>query len=229
MASTRVEGFKPSLSGFRFCNAFRQGPVCRISIPLLGEFPVGNAAGGLCGGMVYTVRDYFEAGVSPPARAEPPEEGHPLFRYIAERLIHSFDIPTGVLKYYRWMVLPQEDHLLVRGVTWKTVHEEWPRIRACIDNGSPACLGLVTVHSLNPVDLGHCHQVLAYGYDLSETGDLALRIYDPNFPSSDDLVLSMNLVEPAAGSPIRYSTGMPVRGFFLTRYRAANVRAKLRL
>jgi hypothetical protein len=44
--------------------AMAGGPARRAVDPSLPEgvvFPVGDASNGLCGGMAYTVRDYFEA------------------------------------------------------------------------------------------------------------------------------------------------------------------------
>lgn len=56
--------------------------------------PIGDASNGLCGGMAFAVRDYFEAGKPPPDDAEPPSEGG-LFDHIVDRLFDSFDLPLG--------------------------------------------------------------------------------------------------------------------------------------
>jgi hypothetical protein len=110
-ASVRVPGFTPSAGGFHFANAFPKEPDFTVDLPGLGVLPVGDASNGVCGGMVFAVRDIFETtGQSFPADTTPPADGTALFRYIVERLIVSFDLPSlGVLKYYEWMVTADGD------------------------------------------------------------------------------------------------------------------------
>jgi hypothetical protein len=83
-ASVRVPGFLPSTSGLHFDNDFPHVPNLKITLPGGSAIPIGDAAHGLCGGMVYTVRDLFEAGISPPRTTNPPSDG-PVFRYLANR------------------------------------------------------------------------------------------------------------------------------------------------
>jgi hypothetical protein len=223
VASVVVPGFRPSVSGFHFSNFFPHGPV--LTVPLLGfgGLPIGDAANGLCGGMAFSVRDLFTAGRPPPPDTVPPAYGSPLFRYLRRRLFHSFNLPHGPLRYFRWMNLPDADTRTMRGLAWRTVCDEWPAIRADLDRGVLPALGLVRVRSPNPLLLGHNHQVLAYGYDLDErTGALAIRIYDPNYADKDDLVLSLNLADPTRKTPMAYGHGEAFRGFFHTRYRPAD-------
>ena len=42
-------------------------PNVEIDLPGGATIPIGDAASSLCGGMAYTVRDLFEAGLAPPA------------------------------------------------------------------------------------------------------------------------------------------------------------------
>ena len=70
-----VAKFAPSTSGFRFPNSFPHVPVRRIGIPGVVSVPIGDASNGLCGGMVFAVRDYFEAGRTPPSDTTAPGEG----------------------------------------------------------------------------------------------------------------------------------------------------------
>ena len=64
----RVEGFLPSASGLHFPNSFDHVPLKTVQIPIVrATVTLGDAAHGLCGGMVYTVRDYFESQQLPPA------------------------------------------------------------------------------------------------------------------------------------------------------------------
>jgi len=53
-----------------------------VNIPALGNVPIGDAHNGLCGGMVFTVRDLFERNIPVPGSASAPEHGSPLFNYI---------------------------------------------------------------------------------------------------------------------------------------------------
>jgi hypothetical protein len=211
MASARVPGFLPSTCGFRFANAFWPQPLFRVPLAGLGHLLVGDASRGLCGGMVFAARDFFEHGCQPPTHCEPPEHGSPLFGYLVRRLFHSFDLPWGPLHYYRWMV--SRDGALLR----HTVRHEWPRVRRDLDAGRPSPLGLVRVRSRDPLRMGENHQVLSYAYGLDEgSGSLLLAVYDPNHPGRDDVTLALNVREPAGGMA---STGDPFRGFFRTPYR----------
>lgn len=222
----RVQGFAPSASGFRFPNSFPPGPVLAVGVGgrRLG---VGNAAKGLCGGMVFAARDLFEDGIAPPPATEPPAGGSPLFRYVVRRLFHSFDLPVGPARYMAWMVLPAGDgrHGL-RGIASRSVRREWPRIKRDLDRGVLSPVGLVRLRSFNPLELGRNHQVLAYGYDLDEgSGRVAIRVYDPNHPGMDNLALSFPL-KPRAGWQVGYVEGeLPVRGFFRTRFQSAGRRS----
>jgi hypothetical protein len=71
-------------------------------------------------------------------------------------------------------------------------NEEWPLIRADIEAGRPSPMVLITVKSVLPWDLGKCHQVLAYAYDV-HGDDILLRVYDPNQPRNNDVYLRFNI------------------------------------
>jgi hypothetical protein len=214
-----VPGFLPSIWGLRFTNHFPPGPV--LVLPLRGarRLAIGDASNGLCGGMVFTVRDYFEAGQRPPDDDEPPGWGSPLFHYLVRRLFDSFRLPSGPVKYYTWMTLPEHDTWYARGLLHRTFREEWPRLRAEIDRGRLAALGFIRHRSANPFRLGENHQVMAYGYTRSATGEVALRIYDPNHGPCDDLTMTFDPSAAAGPGSICYSTGECVRGFFHTPFR----------
>src|ERR1051325_2734530 len=95
----RVDGFLPSTAGLHFPNSFDHVPLKSVQIPVVGTtVTLGDAAGGLCGGMVFAVRDYFEAGQLPPERTTAPNDG-PLYEYLVDRLFESWDIPWGVAHY----------------------------------------------------------------------------------------------------------------------------------
>ena len=230
MRSVRVPGFTPSKCGFPFANDFEKAPVLTIPVPPFGEIPVGDSSGGLCGGMVFAAFDLFLAGRTPPRGTDAPKPGTPLFQYIARRLLDSFNGPAGVYKYLEWMRLPDEGHFfgLFRSIRWYTANGEWPAIRADLDGGRPCPLGLIKVESVNPLDVGDNHQILAYGYDLDDnTGQLDVYVYDPNEPGRDDITLSINVADAANPSAVRYSADPKGRGFFRTPYTPADPSAAL--
>ena len=226
MVTRAVAGFLPSISGFRFPNAFPRVPVRRIGIPGVLSLPIGDASNGLCGGMAFAVRDYFEAGRTPAPATAPPSEG-PLFDYLVDRLFDSFDLPLGPVLYLKLMspLLPDGESFWSRvglaphGRAWQMVHEEWPKVRDEIGAGHPSPLGLIRARSNDPFDLKENHQVLAYGYDLD--GDLlTLHLYDPNRPGRDDVRMSLSLAEPARATTVTFRPpGPAVYAFFRVTYR----------
>jgi hypothetical protein len=223
-----VPGFLPSASGFRFPNAFPHVPVRSIGIPGIVSIPIGDASNGLCGGMAFAVRDYFEAGRTPPQDATPPTTG-PLFAYLVDRLFDSFDLPLGPTRYLRLMspLLSDGDSLWARlglaphGRAW-TMANEWPKIRRDIDEGKPSPLGLVRVKSTDPRELKRNHQVLAYGYELVGRA-LTLRVYDPNRPGDDGVTMRLDIGDPTRPISVRtLPAGSPVFAFFRVTYRVGS-------
>lgn len=225
-SSNRVQNFVASRNALHFINSFPHEPDVAVNILAYGEVKIGDASNGLCGGMVFTVRDLFEFHLPPLPDTAPPAPGSPLFKYIVSRLLASFDLPGGVLKYFEWMNTPDNDTTLwiaIRhGVAWHTIVEEWPKVKSDIDSGHLSPLGLVTVFSPNPADLGLNHQVLAYGYDLDDGDNLTLHVYDPNTGAwaADDVALRLNLSQPSNASPITHNIniGHRVRGFLRVPY-----------
>lgn len=198
-----------------------------VDVPLVGKVPIGNASNGLCGGMVFTAFDIFTAHRGPPTDPMP-AHGTPLFKYIVHRLIDSWDIPEGVLKYFHWMSTPDRDTDMWiakhRGVAWRTIKDEWPAVKHDLDAGRPCALGLVTVKSSKPKDLSKNHQVLAWGYELD--GDqVMVKVYDPNTDrtAGDGVRISMAVGDPTktAHAAHNINIGHPVRGFFRVDYTAS--------
>ena len=164
--------FQPSQDGFEFTNAWPSEPAVVLPTPF-GKINIGNAAAGLCGGMVFAALDYWHTGIPPPATRPAGRPAVPLHRAASGSLWH---LPAGVAQYYQWMNLPDGDSgfevfgrrvVTDRGLAWRTIQTQWPQIAADLDHGTPAALGVVTVASANPAELGLNHQVLAYGYDAS--------------------------------------------------------------
>ncbi len=216
MESARVPGFLPSASGFRFANSFPPGiPVVTIAIPGLGSVPIGDASNGVCGGMVYTVMDLFLSNprLLPPTTTSTPAGGSSLMNYILARLVDGFALQAGplsnVVRYVDFMSTLDHDTWFSRGVPSLIAGNEWPQIKADIEAGRPSPIGLVGGVWVWPTNiaakitmLGHCHTVLAYGYDLDDAANLKLLVYDPNDPLADDSTIEMNIGNPTHTTPI---------------------------
>jgi hypothetical protein len=229
-AYAAVDGFRPSVNGLPFTNNFPRQPMLNMDLPGVGRIPVGDASRGLCGGMIFTTRDFFEAKLTPPALKKPPPPDSSLYRYIVRRLFDSFDVPRGVARYYQLMATPDTDttrsSLMLRGSGRITVVDEWPRIRHELDRGVLTPLSVITLRSYNPVHIGANHQLLAYAYEQRRTA-VTLHVYDPNtaLDQADDVTLSFDVTYPTGPVPITHNLaidGRPVRAFFLARYRWAN-------
>ena len=200
-----------------------------IGVPGVISIPIGDASNGLCGGMAFAARDYFEAGRTPTTETTAPGEGR-LFDFLCARLFDSFDLPMGPARYLELMSPMLADGesiwsragLLPHGRAWRTIRDEWPKVRADIDAGHPSPLGLIKVKSSDPRQLKQDHQVLAYGYDLTG-GLLTLRLYDPNQPERDDVMLSAGPLDPTRPLAITPSppTG-PIHAFFRVAYAAVD-------
>jgi hypothetical protein len=229
IASRSVPGFLPSTSGFRFANDFPHVPVRYVGIPGLIRIPIGDASNGLCGGMAFAARDYFEKHRPPPEDTTAPGAG-PLFEFLCDRLFDSFDLPVGPARYLELMSPLLSDGETVwsrigigpHGRVWQTVRDAWPKVRADIDAGHPSALGLIKVKSSDPRQLKHDHQVLAYGYDLKD-GIVKLRLYDPNQPGRDDVTLSLSVADPSRPTAITVSPPAgSVYAFFRVTYAEAS-------
>ena len=216
--------FLPSSNGFKFGNHWPDEALLRlIKMPNpFGDITIGNASNGICGGMAYSIADYYESGQLPPAQTSNPSGiGDPLFDYLVQRLIDSFDLPGGVLTYYKYMdpAYPDTPRIDAEGRAWIMAHEGFPAVMAAIDAGRPCTLGLVMVKSLLPTDLGHNHQVLAYAYQL-DGGNATVWVYDPNSPDTDSISLSFDLSD--ASNPINVTHNVnsdgPIYTFFATAY-----------
>jgi hypothetical protein len=197
---TAVPGFLPSINGLHFANRFPPGPTVR-----LGPFDtrwiggLGNASGGLCGGMAWYVRERFTAGQPIVPDTQVPANGSPLFQALVRRQVLSLDWLRTPLRFWLMAARGADD------AARRSRQTELPRIRESIRSGRLAMVGLVRRVGWNPADQTESHQVLAYGID-TQAEATTLRIYDPNWPDRDDVTIS---VGPAA---IRQSTGEELFG-----------------
>jgi hypothetical protein len=197
--SNTVPGFLPSTHGLHFANQFPPGPTVRFGPIDPRRIGIGDASTGLCGGMSWYVRERFEAGQPVPSDTRPPANGSALFRRLVRLQVRSLEwlrTPVGF-----WLMGARSRDRIAR----RSRDREWPRIRATIDAGRLAQVGLVRHTGLNPFNLTKSHQVVAFGYTV-EGETVRLQLYDPNWPGRDDVAV---VIEP---SLIRQSTGEPLNG-----------------
>jgi hypothetical protein len=215
--------FSASANGFAFANRWPHVPPLRFRVrgPVPVELAIGDAANGLCGGMVFAALDLWLADLTPPADPLPPAEGTPAFRYLVQRQLASFEFGLGPARFY------------LLGAPWRSpasrssevLRRELPRVRRELAAGRPAAIGLVHAVSANPATLIQDHQVVVYGIDAgSDPGSLSLRLYDPNLPGDDTVRLVIRRPASAGnrgagGLQLAYSGGPPVVAFFLQGYR----------
>lgn len=147
--------------------------------------PITDASAGLCGGMVFTVMDYYYNHLLPTdQQTAPASPDDPLFLHIRDRLWDSFDVSGEGYRYlaYSSRTYPNGDEGplqllgLARGRSWVTYREAFPQIQQDIDNGQLSPMGLIQTDNFA---IGDNHQVLAYGYQKSGQ-KVTLFIYDPN-------------------------------------------------
>ena len=200
-ATNAVPGFLPSTHGLRFANRFTPGPTLRLGPIDPRWVGIGDASAGLCGGMSWFVRERFEAGLPIPTDTEAPANGSALFRTLVRRQVYSLDWLRAPLRFWLAGALGTEQ-------AGRRSHEvEWPRIRAVIDAGRPSMVGLVRHTGWNPFSMTQSHQVLAYAYEVAANNSISIRIYDPNWPSRDDVAITLG-----AGGEICQTTGEPLAG-----------------
>ena len=197
--------FAPRQHGLRFENAFS------YQVHLLAHLPVGRPfAFGLCGGMCLAALDYWYAGQPVPSYRRPPPPGDPLYRYLLRRQVDSL-MGLDVLPRLATWVLKSD-----RAVESLTARE-FERLRPQLDLGLPTVLLLVRSSGLGDPTMNH--QVLATGYEFDEQTHRAnLMVYDPIYPN-EEIVLIMDLADPATGIGLWHQKGDLTRGFYVTRYK----------
>jgi hypothetical protein len=203
-----VPGFLPSRSGFPWPNAWPHVAPVRVGLGAVGV-GVGDAARGLCGGMVFAVADLVTAGVATPVDAQP-APGTPRFRYVVRRQVESFD----------WLRLPLRFLLATAWPRWRARESRVAvaAVRESIDGGRLAMLGLVRVASPNPFRVTENHQVVAWRYRL-DGRELHVGIYDPNHPAADDVELRLTLgTDDRSVVALAQSTAEPLVGLLRAPY-----------
>ena len=165
--------FDPTRHGFKFGNSFINNFISAFNVRTRG----------LCGGMVYSALDYFNAGMEIPQQSYAPAEGSPLREYLYKRQVDS--VTRNLDKWVEYTVNPfgiRDSEFFGWGL--QLGHGRLGELCGFIDRGRPVPIGL------SKTDASPDHQVLAIGYDLGRyrgninfhSGDVSIYVYDPNHP-----------------------------------------------
>lgn len=187
------------------------------------------SAYGLCGGMAYAARDYYDLGlVLPRGRnigdvpsGPPGSPAATLRNYIFQRLLDSLGEGDVGSKLLLWMAaLHFVPHIFGGGPAWLLAHtrEEWQQLKQHLDTGKPWPITIIGTSRLP----SNQHQVLAYGYEDPGDGTGTLYLYDPNCPSDTTSGQTIQLDFRGSGLQAVESCGMadrgPLQGFFCADY-----------
>jgi hypothetical protein len=236
-----VPGFAPSRNAFKFLNTTWDGSLPVVTVGYLmhrlieaapggiGDviaqtldvvgidddfLPLTHADQGMCGGMSFAMRDYWENQLLPPYRTtNPASTSDPVYGYLRDRLVDSFDIVGGGYRFLLYMlpVYPNGDEGFVQAVgiwlgrSWTSYRQEWPKIKADLDAGTLSPVGLIQAISANPGDIGKHHQVLAYAYEQSASV-VTLHLYDPNAGANDGVRLRFDIGDTAGAVHVQRCT-----------------------
>ncbi len=195
MREHTIENFTPGegTGWFKFANGFNTNIYDPKGIVTWNYIPVGHASFGLCGGMVYAARDYYEAHVALP-QCEELDLSSSLGDFIKKRQVDSVINTTDLFTYSLQTISGDRNSDYAMCVT------EWSKIKATIDGNHPATLGLILTKSYNPLDITKNHQILAYSYSIIDEDigrKISIGFYDPIYPKRNDLLLEFNVDDAA--------------------------------
>jgi hypothetical protein len=194
--------FLPSRHGFQFGNAFK-GYMLPFSVPFLSDSRV-SATYGLCGGMSAAAVDFLNYGRGIPPVQAAPRRGTKFHRYLFRRAIDSFAMGESILRFARWMLLPDKGP----NGAWRLTYKAWEEVRAALDQHRLVPLGQLRAKAANLQEVARRvwenHQVLAYGYIQNPDGSADIRIYDPNCQKDDNVFMHVEQVQVGEqdGAPI---------------------------
>lgn len=203
--------FIPAEHGFQFVNRF-PGYWLPFSISAIPDIPSVSNIYGLCGGMSATSYDFMLAGIPIPERRRCPGRVTPLHQYLHRRQVDSLTMGKQVVRFIRWMALPDE---AVQLRTAEAVKELKPRL----DAGIPTPIGMVYISSKETWQIWQNHQVLAVNYT-EEDGLLRIQIYEPNYPRRNDVFIQCWSDERGGLKSVQMmgDKSKHVRGFFTMPY-----------
>ncbi|NLE45002.1 MAG: hypothetical protein GX620_09805 [Chloroflexi bacterium] len=194
-------------------------PLAVLVIRVLLERHLGPLYG-LCGGMCFVALDYYRSGLTPiqiGVGERRPVPGTDLYRALWKRQVQS--MLTDGARFFVWaLVLNYVPSVwpFGGGPRWLLARsrKEWRRLRASIDAGDPAPIGLVRDRK-NVFDN---HQVLVFGYDELDHEHVILQVYDPNCPGRLSTI-SLEFGKQELLGRESCGADSALRGFFCESYR----------
>ncbi|MBX3388902.1 MAG: hypothetical protein KF691_05555 [Phycisphaeraceae bacterium] len=164
--------------------------------------------------------DYFLAGLVPPREASLPERGSALYEYLFLRQAQSFGPGLATaLRFAEWTAKTDSE-------LGSLSYPEVEKLAASLREHAVVPIGLIIARPGGPRgarNVSDNHQVLAYQIQKDEHV-ATVRIYDPNYPKDDGVVLVLGLSnrdQPLGfrNRPTRRST--PIRAVFVLPYEPA--------
>jgi len=181
--------FIASVHGFKFANSFT-GYFLPFSTPaFMGPRKVSSKYG-LCGGMCAAAYDFVLTGRSIPMKVNIPRRGTRFQRYLFQRQMDSLGgMGQQVVKVAQWTSLPDDTPVGTQARTAQEVNSVQQRL----GDKNLVVLALIYEHASNLRQLARVifnnHQVLAYSYQEALSGEIDIKVYDPNLPGRDDVVI----------------------------------------
>ena len=181
--------FIPSIHGYKFPNSF-PGYFIPFSPPSFLKLKKVTSVYGLCGGMCASAYDFLLAGRAIPHNVKVPRRGTRLHRLLFRRQMDSLGgLGQQVVKVAQWTSMPDDTLFGTEALT----AVEFTKVRQKLDDKNPITLALIYERASSIGELSRLifdnHQVLAYGYQQDMAGVSSIRVYDPNLPGRDDVVI----------------------------------------
>jgi hypothetical protein len=215
--------FLPSKHGFQFVNSF-SGLFLPFALPTLPGIGNPTSVYGLCGGMSASALDFFLVNRTVPENQAIPQNGEPMQRFLYKRQLDSFGpLAEVIFRFIDWMGLPDD----TPHGTQKRTQDEFEKIRSRLNRFTPVPIGLLYVKWTDTNQVWQNHQVLATGYTRDDQNRIQMRIYDPNYPTRDDVIIEgerVPLGNGIIGLRCRQRIGTAEKklyGFFAIPYQAA--------
>lgn len=231
LVSAHCGDFVPSTHGWPFAATDLPSPPLVLTLNSGSQLSLDQVTATLAGGLCFAAADYYRTDSRPPQDASV-EAQSALYAYLVGREIDSLDQPTiaRIIATMNPSVPPYDigAYVTVNGVISRAralLTIELPRIVMDLQRGYLVQLCLIEKPTSDARLLGESnHQVVAYGFDMSETATV-LHVYDPMYPAEDNLTLTFATTSvPTAPIALSYaapSMSVPkIAGFFYVPYAA---------
>ena len=192
--------FTPSSHGWKFVNAF-SGFFLPFSLPTIPGLSNPGSVYGLCGGMSAGALDMFLNNQAVPVSTAVPENGTPIQRFLFKRQLDSMGtLGETILRFSDWMGLPDGTP---NGTQKLTLDEFEKKIRPRLNKFLPTPIGMLYVKWADSHEVWLNHQVLAVRYERDTPSHYRIFIYDPNYPSRDDVYIDAEKVDVGGVSGLK--------------------------